>query len=194
MTGRDYQAERLLREMGEGSAAAFEQFYERFSPLVFSIAMRMVGERMEAEDLCHDIFLEVYRTAGKYDPQRGSVEAWLAVKTKSRCLDRLRRKQSERIEIRDELPEPAGAAAEETVLAKLERDTLRSAVERIPEAQQRAIYGTYFLSCTHRELSERMNRPLGTVKSLIRYGLMNLRKQLVQLGWIGPSGGAKERE
>jgi RNA polymerase sigma factor (sigma-70 family) len=196
VTGRHDQAERLLREMGEGSAAAFEQFYERFSPLVFSIAVRMVGDRMEAEDLCHDIFLEVYRNAGQYDPQRGSVEAWLAVKTRSRCLDRLRRKKSERIQVWDELPErgETGVTTEETVLAKLERETVRSVMNNIPEAQRRAVYGMYVQSWSHRELSERMERPLGTVKSLIRYGLMNVRKQLIQLGWIGPSGGAKERE
>jgi RNA polymerase sigma factor (sigma-70 family) len=196
VTSRHDQAERLLRDMKQGSAAAFEQFYERFAPLVYSIALRMVGDQMEAEDLCHDIFLEVYRTADQYDPQRGSVEAWLAVKTRSRCLDRLRRKKSERIQTCGELPVVGGGAVttEETVLAKLERETIRHVMNKIPEAQRQAVYGMYFLSQSHRELSQRMERPLGTVKSLIRYGLMNVKKQLIQLGWIGPSGGAKEHE
>ncbi|MCK9927652.1 sigma-70 family RNA polymerase sigma factor, partial [Frankia sp. Mgl5] len=87
--------EKLLAELGNRTPAAFERFYERYVPLVFQIALRMVGDRMEAEDLCQEIFLEAYRTVHQYDPERGSVEAWLAVKTRARCLDRLRRKKTE---------------------------------------------------------------------------------------------------
>ncbi len=190
------QAERLLHQIKQGEAAAFEQFYERYAKLVYSIAVKMVGDRMEAEDLCHDVFLEVYRTAGQYDPGRGSVEAWLAVKTRSRCLDRLRRKKGERLDtsVEEAAYCQTAAATEETVLTKWERETLRNVMQSIPEAQRQAMYGMYFQSLSHRELSEQMARPLGTVKSLIRYGLLNVKKQLIQLGWLEPSGGAKERD
>lgn len=80
------------------------------------------------------------------------------------------------------------------MLAKLEREQLQLAINKIPEAQRQAVYGMYFQAKSHRELAERLERPLGTVKSLIRYGLTNLRNQLTELGWAGSSGGVKERE
>ncbi|WP_346773937.1 sigma-70 family RNA polymerase sigma factor [Brevibacillus sp. SYP-B805] len=197
MTDHHEQSLRLLREIGQGSAAAFEQFYEQYAALVYQIAQRMMGDPMEAEDLCHDIFLEVYRTAGQYDPARGSIEAWLAVKTRSRCLDRLRRMKRDRLHDWDAagLPWTASESSpEEQVLKKLERETVREVLDTIPQAQREAVYGMYFQAKSHRELAEKLERPLGTVKSLIRYGLINVRKQLNQLGWLAPSGGAKERE
>jgi RNA polymerase sigma-70 factor (ECF subfamily) len=197
VSGRHDEVERLLHEMKNGSVAAFEQFYERFVSQVFQLALRMLGDRMEAEDICHDIFLEIYRKADQFDPQRGSIEAWLAVKTRTRCLDRLRRKKPELYNQLDETllrQEGTAAPTEERVFAKLERDTVREAMNQLPDAQREAVFGMYFLSQSHRELSKRMERPLGTIKSLVRYGLINVRKQLCQLGWMEQPGGAKERE
>jgi RNA polymerase sigma factor (sigma-70 family) len=197
VSSRHDEAERLLHEMKNGSVAAFEQFYERFVSLVFQLALRMLGDRMEAEDICHDIFLEIYRKADQFDPKRGSIEAWLAVKTRTRCLDRLRRKKPELLNELDETllrQDSAPAPTEEKVFAKLERDMLREAMNRLPDAQREAVYGMYFQSRTHQELSKLMERPLGTVKSLVRYGLINVRKQLSQLGWMEQSGGAEKRE
>jgi RNA polymerase sigma factor (sigma-70 family) len=197
VTDRREQSARLLLELRQGSAAAFEQFYEQYASLVLQIAQRMMGDPMEAEDLCHDIFLEVYRTADQFDPRRGSIEAWLAVKTRSRCLDRLRRMKRERLQDWDAsgvLMKAADSSIEEQVLNKLEREKVREAMETLPETQRRAVYGMYVQAKSHRELAEILEKPLGTVKSLIRYGLMNVRKQLGQLGWIVSSGGVKERE
>lgn len=195
MTGEHDDAKRLLHDMRNGSAAAFEQFYERFVPLVFRIALRMLGDQMEAEDVCHDVFLEVYRKAGQYDEKRGSVEAWLMVKTRTRCLDRLRRKkhESSRELAESQLQQAAPGITEEWVFAKLERETVREVMKKIPDAQREAVYGMYFQSFSHQELAKRMERPLGTVKSLIRYGLMNVKKHLSQMGWAEQSGGVKER-
>jgi RNA polymerase sigma-70 factor (ECF subfamily) len=196
MPGEHDEGKRLLHQMGSGSAAAFEQFYERYIPLVLQIALRMLDDQMEAEDVCHDVFLEVYRKAEQYDGGRGSVEAWLAVKTRSRCLDRLRRKKHEsgRELAESRLQAAASVITEESVLAKLERETVREVMKKIPEAQREAVYGMYFQSFSHQELAKRMERPLGTVKSLIRYGLNNLKKQLTQMGWAERTGEVKERE
>jgi RNA polymerase sigma factor (sigma-70 family) len=192
---QNLEGERLLREMGRGSRAAFEAFYERYAAFVYRVALRMLHDPMEAEDLCHDIFLEAYRTAAQYDRQRGSVEAWLAVKTKSRCMDRLRRTQAkqQREQAADSHP-LQGDSVEETVLAKLERETVRNVLNGIPEPQRQAVYGAYFQAKTHRELADIMARPIGTVKSLIRYGLHNLRKQLAETGWYGSGKGGDKRE
>jgi len=195
VTDRNVAPERLLQAIQAGSTEAFAQFYERYAPLVYQIALRITGDQMEAEDLCHDIFVEVYRTAGQYQASRGSVEAWLAVKTRSRGLDRLRRRKRQVAIDPVQLPSKAAVVTpEEAVLHKLTRESVRDALIRLPEAQRQAVCGLYLESQTQQQLADRMGRPLGTIKSLIRYGLNNVRKQLVQLGWLGASGGADDRE
>ncbi|QQE76087.1 sigma-70 family RNA polymerase sigma factor [Brevibacillus composti] len=181
----------LLREIGRGSRAAFERFYEKYATFVYRTALRIMHDPAEAEDLCHDVFLEVYRTADQYKEERGSVEAWLAVKTRSRCIDRLRKTKIKAKYAKNLPPAKEMATVEETILTKLERDLVRDVLGGIPEAQRQAVYGFYFQAKTHRELAQAMNRPLGTVKSLVRYGLHNLRKQLVQNGWAGKEGREK---
>lgn len=197
MAHPDVDEERLLRDMANGSITAFELFYEKYASLVLHIALRIVKDRMEAEDICHDLFLEVWKKAGQYDPKRGSIEAWLAVKVRSRSLDRMRKKQ--RLPIAPEenatLEQAStAAAAEENVLSRLDREVLGQALSKIPPAQARALQGMYYEAKTQRELAANMNRPLGTVKSLIRYGLDNIRKQLSQSGWLESLGGERKHE
>ncbi|MCF6094633.1 sigma-70 family RNA polymerase sigma factor [Microaerobacter geothermalis] len=186
---------RILDDMKNGSIVAFDQFYDRFAPFVFRIALGIVKEQMEAEDICHDVFLEVFSKVEQFDPMRGSVESWLAVKTRSRCLDRLKRKKfvvTCQLEESKSLEGSSGNSAEAHVLSKLERETIYEAMKRIPVSQQQAVYGMYYESQSQRELSQKLGRPLGTIKSLVRYGLNNLRKQLSQLGWVEASGGGKK--
>lgn len=197
MALQDVDEKRLLREIANGSVSAFELFYERYASLVLHIATRIVGDQMEAEDICHDIFLEVWKKADQYDPQRGSVEAWLAVKARTRSLDRLRRTQRMLLDPVDHSQIETSSTdvpTEEKVLLRLDREALLKALGKIPASQARAVHGMYFEAQSHHELSERMKRPLGTVKSLIRYGLGNIRKQLCQLGWLEPSGGEKKHD
>ncbi|HZG80137.1 MAG TPA: sigma-70 family RNA polymerase sigma factor [Brevibacillus sp.] len=197
MAHPDVDEERLLRDMANGSITAFELFYEKYASLVLHIALRIVKDRMEAEDICHDLFLEVWKKAGQYNPKRGSVEAWLAVMARSRSLDRMRKKQRLPItpEERATLEQASTAvAAEENVLARLDREVLGQALSKIPPAQARALQGMYYEAKTQRELAANMNRPLGTVKSLIRYGLDNIRKQLSQSGWLESLGGERKHE
>lgn len=174
---------RLIEELRNGSEAAFESFYERYVPLVYRIAFKLTGDRMEAEDICHDVFVELMRHPEKYDPSRGSVEAFLAVKAKSKAFDRLRKRKRW-------LPASCGTAesrlremeaegsVEEVAMAGWQRDRLLRALARIPQAQRAAVYGMFIENMTQQQLAEAMNRPLGTVKSLIRYGLRRLREEL----------------
>lgn len=90
---RSEHVARLLQQIKRGSKEAFAQFYDEYVEFVFRIALNTIDDRQEAEDVCHDVFLEVYQKPESYDPARGSVAAWLAVKTRSRCLDRLRKKK-----------------------------------------------------------------------------------------------------
>ncbi|RIX50613.1 sigma-70 family RNA polymerase sigma factor [Paenibacillus nanensis] len=185
----------VLREMCEGSSVAFDQFYTRYAPLVLRVALRMLGDRMEAEDVCHDIFLEALRKGDRYEPAKGSIEAWLAVMTKSRCLDRLRKKQrtvaSGGAEHGELLIE---TTPEDKAIGLMERLAVREALDDLPLPQRNAVVTAYFGDKSQRELAEEWQVPLGTVKSWIRYGIGNLRKGLAKRGWASDNGGRRESE
>lgn len=199
MAARSDDIQMLMGEIKSGSVQAFDELYEQLVPFVFQIALKVTGDKKEAEDVCHDVFLEVYRNPFGYDPARGSVKAWLAVKTRSRSLDHLRKKRQLVVENPDEQGVPLFAkrveSTEDLVLSKMQREVLISAMAHIPDAQRRALQGKFFQSRTQLEIAHDMGRPVGTVKSLIRYGIRNVRKQLQQLGWVeSSSGGDKHHE
>ncbi|WP_010268562.1 RNA polymerase sigma factor [Paenibacillus senegalensis] len=184
----------VLKEMLDGSPEAFECFYDRYAPLVMQIALRILGERMEAEDCCHDIFLEVLRRGDRYEPSRGSLEAWLAVMTRSRCMDRLRKKRKLAMnrEVASftpahEHPLPTLASnqqsPEELVVTKLQMDAVADSLVELPVTQRKAVVRAYLKQESHRQLASSWNVPLGTAKSWVRYGVNNLRKQLAKRGW-----------
>ncbi|WP_206098289.1 RNA polymerase sigma factor [Paenibacillus ihbetae] len=173
-----------LAEIADGSAAAFGRFYDNYAQMVYRLALTMTKDPADAEDLCQDIFMEVLHKADQYDPDRGSVEAWLAVRTRSRAMDRLRRKQ--RMTVCDwneeELPEPILFSERESVevaaLRRVELDQVKEALRAIPPLQRMAVYGSYVEQLSHREMADMMKRPVGTIKSLIRYGIHNVRRRL----------------
>jgi len=185
----------VLEAMCAGSVEAFDRFYERYAPLVMQIALRMMEDRMEAEDLCHDVFLEVLRSGRKFDRSRGSIESWLAVLTRSRALDRRRRArralQGSTHASGARIPEIETAAApEDLVVLRFQRAAVREAFAALPSRQRRALANAFYSEKTQRELADEWNVPLGTVKSWIRGGLANLRKQMAVRGWIaGGEGG-----
>ncbi|MFC7391804.1 RNA polymerase sigma factor [Scopulibacillus cellulosilyticus] len=170
--------EELLRQIQSGDTAAFDKFYEQYVSFVYQTALVLTKNKSEAEDLCHDVFVEVFYRAKSYDGRRGSVKAWLAVKTKSRFIDRKRR--TKRIIFgapQPELSTPA-TALEDTIITKLDREMLKNAISQLPQAQKYALDRKYFGYLTQKEIAAEMDKPLGTIKSLIRYGLKNLKKQL----------------
>lgn len=185
--GNQGELELLIAELKRGSISAFRKFYEQYLPLVYRIASNLLNDRMEAEDLCHDIFLEAIEKIDQFDPRRGSMEAWLAVMTRNRGVDRLRRRKRESVHVHAWFMEMRASEREdlsERVLSRLEQDFLSKSLGRIPEAQRRALYGSFFASQSQKEIAEAMKKPLGTIKSLIRYGIQNLRNQFLKEGWI----------
>jgi RNA polymerase sigma factor (sigma-70 family) len=179
--GREVDALVWLEQMREGSRSAFGQFYETYADLVYRAALQKTGDANEAEDVCHDVFLEVLDKPWQYDPRRGSVEAWLVVKAKSRSLDRVRRRK--RLSIKrweEEVMTGAekGAAVDDTVVSRLEMDSLRKVIEGLPPHQMKALLGAYMEERTHRELAEALDCPMGTIKSWIRSGLKHLRQNV----------------
>lgn len=184
----------LLEQIAQGSGRAFDLFYEKHCAFIYHIAMQIVESPVEAEDICHDVFLEVFQKYKQYKPSRGSVKAWLAVKTKSRSIDLLRKKQPLLIHKLEGLAEKEARAADLEVLSLIERKIIYEALNKLPTGQREAIYRSYFQGATHKEIASRMGKPLGSVKSMIRYGLNNLRKQKSIWSLAESGGGEKKNE
>lgn len=185
----------LLAQIREGSVPAFDRFYEKAAPFIYGLSCKLLGDRMEAEDVCHDVLLAVIDGADKYDPSRGSAEAWLAVLAKSRCMDRLRKRS--RVMLEPEEPALAKEDAaigrpEQRVIRKLEHEALRGALALLPGEQRQTIAAAYYGRRTHKDLAETWQVPVGTIKSRVRYGLHHMRKTMERLGWAGEEGRARD--
>ena len=168
----------LLRQIASGDGEAFRRFYDRYAALVFTFAIRLLGSRSDAEDLLQEVFLQVWRQARSYSPERGSPEAWLITITRSRAIDKLR--ATRRRDIRPLPPDeptrleggtPVAPPTQESE-AKL---TVQGVLAKLPEAQRVVLELAYFDGLTQSEIAARLSEPLGTVKTRIRAGLERLR-------------------
>jgi len=172
----------LIRSMATGNQLALRELYGRAYRLVFTLTMRITGDRATAEELTVDVFHEAWRRAGSYDPANGTVIGWLMNLTRSRAIDRLRFEQrKKRMDPRPEDP-PATmgeCGVEEPPFAAERGLQLRTALAALSPQERQAIETTYFLGLTHVETAARLGEPLGTVKTRIRSGLAKLRNTLV---------------
>lgn len=164
----------LVRAMAEGDPTALAGLYERHAGLLLGLAMRIVKERREAEDLLHDVFLEAYRCAKDFDPRRGKARTWLAIRMRSRALDMMKSARVSR---------NAGDAGLEVVVDEREvvspdHARIRAMLGDLGPDQRRVLELAYFegLSCT--EIADRVGIPVGTVKSRIAAGLGHLREKV----------------
>ena len=168
----------LLQQIASGDGEAFSRFYDRYASLVFTFALRLLGSRSDAEDLLQEVFLQVWRQAQSYNPERGSPEAWLITMTRSRAIDKLRS-----IRRRDMSPlspdEPArlegGTQVEPPTQASEAKLTVQGVLTKLPEAQRTVLELAYFDGLTQSEIAARLREPLGTVKTRMRAGLERLR-------------------
>jgi RNA polymerase sigma-70 factor, ECF subfamily len=171
--------EEFIRRMAAGDRDAFGHFYDRYAPLVFPLILRIVRDRTDAADVLQDVFWEAWQGASGYDPARGTPEAWMIMRARTRAIDRIRavRRRSETFvpPIDEGLapapPEAGGDAAERAE----DRGVIRTALSQLPPAQKEVIELAYYAGLTQTEISARLRQPLGTVKTRIRLGLERLR-------------------
>ena len=164
----------LVAAMARGDRDALAKLYERHAGVLLGLALRIVRERREAEDLLHDVLLEAWRCAKDFDPNRGRVRTWLAVRMRSRALDL---KKSARVS------RNAGDAGLEVLIDDRERTSpdharVRKVLAELGPDQRQVLELAYFegLSCS--EISTRIAIPIGTVKSRLAAGLQRLRERL----------------
>jgi RNA polymerase sigma-70 factor (ECF subfamily) len=168
---------RWVAAAAQGDREALGRLYDRYAPGLTALGLRVLGERREAEDVVHDVFLEVWRHAGEYDLRRGSVRAWLFMRMRSRALDRRKSAGfSRRVSLdADGLGEEAGD--EDPRLAP-DRAGVRRALLALPPEQREVIELAYFAGLSSTEVAEKLEIPVGTVKSRAAAGLAKLRAAL----------------
>lgn len=172
--------EDLIACVEAGNPHAFAVLYDRHSRAAFSLAYRMMGEKRETEDLVQEAFIKVWRGAGSYRAERGSVRTWVLSVVHNRGIDRLRahatrRRAQDRIEAIVPRSQPS-EAFDESWRSTL-RDRLREALATLPQEQHEVLVLAHFSGLTHAEIAERLHLPLGTVKGRMRLGLEKLRNR-----------------
>lgn len=179
----------LIAEMAQGDERAASMLYDRHGAVMYGLALRVVGEPADAEEVVLDAFAQAWRDAGRYESSRGSVAGWLTTITRTRALD-LIRARGRRAKMTDTatatLDEPAamgsGFAAPDVQVQETERAVaVKSALDQLPLPQRQAIELAFFEGLTHHEVADRLREPLGTVKTRIRLGMQKLRDTLVDL-------------
>jgi RNA polymerase sigma-70 factor (ECF subfamily) len=166
----------LVRSVGEGDQAALQALYGRAHRIVFTLALRISGNRLTAEELTLDVFHDVWRRASSYDPRNGSVLGWIMNQARSRAIDRLRYEQRKKrvASALDETNHEAGA--ETATEARDEQRLLMEGLSALTQDERAAIETAFFAELTYAETAQRLNEPLGTIKSRIRSGLEKLRR------------------
>jgi RNA polymerase sigma-70 factor, ECF subfamily len=168
----------LIRAAAAGERAALAVLYDRHAPALLALGQRMLRSRREAEDLLHDVFLEVWRAAGDHDPTRGTVRCWLLMRLRSRALDRLKSAGYARV-VSIELggfDEPSTAPYDPTVSS--DHALVRRALADLPVDQQSVLEQAYFEGLSLSEIADRQGVPLGTIKSRLARALGRLREAL----------------
>jgi len=167
-----------------GDPRAFEVLFDRHSGAAFSLAYRMVGNRVTAEDISQEAFLSIWRSRLRYRSDRGSVRTWVLGIVHHRAIDALRRNlvherrraTAEGLEERQEAPE----LTDVEVVRRDEARQVRSAIGTLPSEQSRVVELAYFGGFTHSQIAEMLGTPIGTVKGRMRLGLEKLRRELVE--------------
>jgi RNA polymerase sigma-70 factor, ECF subfamily len=174
----------LMDAIARGDSVAFKTFYDRHSPAVYTLALRMLKTPQEAEQLLTDVFFEIWSARGRYDAERANPLTYLMRLTRSRAIDRLRRKgpvgmnRGVSLDPAEGIDVPVDAEPNAAVEADEERRRVVTALDALDQDHRRIIECAYYDGLSHTEIAQRLNKPLGTVKSSIRIGLAKLKDLL----------------
>jgi RNA polymerase sigma-70 factor (ECF subfamily) len=180
-TGESTDDLRLMEAVARRDPNAMRALYDRHSPLVFSVCFRVLGNRADAEELLGDIFWEVWEKSGRFDAGRGSPITYLVLLARSRAIDRKRSRVSrptvslatDDAPVVDPNPTPAAGA-----LVAEQRGIVVRALAELEPQQRQAIECAFYDGLSHSEIADKLKKPLGTVKTWIRQGLIRMRDLL----------------
>jgi RNA polymerase sigma-70 factor, ECF subfamily len=175
--------EQLLLKVAEGSRAAFATLYERLSTPLYSLALKILANEAEAQDLLQEVFLSVWNKAATYRVERGSAFSWIVAQVRNRAIDRIRsrRRRGELLEENAPDLEPSGSAVPSSAENHEKSDRarhVRSALAQLSEEQREVLRLAYFEGLTQVEIAEKLEEPLGTVKARASRGMARLREAL----------------
>ena len=164
----------IVTGLKTGDQGAMAELYDRYSSVVYAVALRVLGDTGAAEDVLQEVFLQLWRNPHAFDAARGNLASWLAVVTRNRAIDSLRKRRPEtNIEnvVLSVAPDLAGEAERARAAAKV-----RGVMGSMAPAQRGVLEMAYWEGMSHSEIAEKTGEPLGTIKTRIRAGLIILRK------------------
>jgi RNA polymerase sigma-70 factor (ECF subfamily) len=176
-----------LQRMARGDQAGLAELYDRHGRFIFSLALRIVRDSGEAEDVTQEVFVQAWRQADRFDTARGNVVAWLVTMARARSIDLLRRRRvrpqtganAAGFEIVDD-----GPSQDVRIEWGQRAEAVQEAMRDLPLLQRLAIELAFFEGLTHTEIAEQLEVPLGTVKTRVRQGLLKLRDRLTGAGAV----------
>jgi RNA polymerase sigma-70 factor (ECF subfamily) len=182
----DAEDRECLRRLAGGDGDAAARLYDRHARAVYSLVLRIVGDEADAEDVVQDVFAQAWRQAARYDASRGVVGAWLLMMARTRAIDKLRNRRAR--------PDTQGADSQatldgmptsvpdvtSTIIDAETAKRVQSALAGLPLLQRLVIELAYYEGLTQREIADRLEEPLGTIKSRLRLGLLKLRDTLAE--------------
>ena len=175
--------EALVALAARSEQSALAELYDRFGRPAYGLALRVLRDEALAEDAVQEAFLALWRTAGRFVPERGKASTWILTLVHRRAVDIVRREERRRVDALEHVPEPeARGAVDEEAWLRLQRERVQDALRQLPDQQREAIELAYYGGFTQSELAERLGQPLGTIKSRMFGGLARLRELLGEPG------------
>jgi len=173
----------LLRRIASGDRDAFGEFYDQYSGLLYAVALRILGDAAEAEDVLQEVFLQIWDKSGTFNAQLGKPSSWVITLARHRSLDRLR-SSNRRFRLSEQLQTAATEEVHESDFTDSteKAKAIRAAINTLPHEQRQAIELAYFGGLSQSEISAQLQEPLGTIKARIRRGMLHLRDHLE--GWL----------
>ncbi|MCU1411865.1 MAG: sigma-70 family polymerase sigma factor [Rhodoglobus sp.] len=171
----------LLERVAQADQRAFSELYDALSPRVFGLIKRLLRDHAQSEEVTQEVFLEIWQTATRFDPNKGGATTWILTMAHRRAVDRVRSSQSSRdrdtrIGIRDYKVDYDHVS--ETIEVRLEHERVEKAMTRLTELQRQAVSLAYYGGYSHSEVAQMLSVPIGTVKTRLRDGMIRLRDEL----------------
>ena len=179
----------LIAAIATGDSQALEVLYDRYAPVVYRLALRILKSPEMAEDLVQEVFWRVWRRSGSFERERGRVAQWLFGIAHNLCIDELRRLRSRPTPVYEDVDHPIIQQLVDEQMdvpaaawATEQRRVIAEALHELPQAQRQAIELAYFSGMSHQEIATKLGRPLGTIKTRVRLGLQKLSGLLAARG------------